>query len=61
MAKLPLAIAYKDVRGPGRDDDDVSEGRRELLWIWLICPQITAGDEFEYNEGKCVCIRAHAG
>ena len=56
-----LPLLTKDVRGPGRDDDDISKGRRELSWIWLIRPQITAGDEFEYNEGKCVCIRAHAG
>ena len=56
-----LPLLMKDVHTPGHNDDDISKGRRELSWIWLIHPQIAAGDEFEYNEGKCVCIHAHAG
>ena len=56
-----LPLLTKDVHMPGHNDDDISKGRRELLWIWLIHPQITARDELEYNEGKCVCICAHAG
>lgn len=30
-----LPLRTKDVRGPQRNDDDESEGRRELSWIWL--------------------------
>jgi hypothetical protein len=43
-----------DIRGPTRQDDDESEGRRELTWIWLVGrTQVPAedGDEFEIAEG----------
>lgn len=43
----------EDVRGPARGQDDESEGRRELSWIWLTPKAIPAegGDEFEIAEG----------
>lgn len=43
-----------DVRGPGRYDDDDSEGRRELSWIWLQTDRILESDqsESEYSESK---------
>jgi hypothetical protein len=43
----------EDIRGPTKQDDE-SEGRRELTWIWLIrTTQLPAndGDEFEIAEG----------
>ena len=33
-------------------DDDVSEGRRELSWIWITGNSVPIeGDEFEVAEG----------
>lgn len=49
-----LPLLTKDVRGPGRNEDEPSEGRRELSWIWLLRPRQaneTQGDEFELDEG----------
>jgi hypothetical protein len=41
----------EDVKGPHRDPDDVSEGRRELSWIWLVRRSGTAeGDESDESD-----------
>lgn len=52
-----LPLLAKDVRGPQRrdDNDDPSEGRRELSWIWTHRGAYHApdgGDEFDADEGK---------
>ena len=53
-----LPLRPEDIRGPTRLDDDESEGRRELTWIWLTgrTTQVSAndGDEFEIAEGITV-------
>ena len=44
----------EDICGPTKLDDDVSEGRRELSWIWLVegkSGSANEGDEFEIAEG----------
>jgi hypothetical protein len=50
-----LPLHPEDIRGPTRLDDDESEGRRELTWIWVTgrTTQVSAndGDEFEIAEG----------
>lgn len=50
-------LRSKDIRGPQRDDDDESEGRRELSWIWLIRSptahlRAPGGDDREVAEGS---------
>lgn len=49
--KRLLPLLTRDVRGPGRYDEDKSEGRREVSWIWLTGAQVTEGDELEQAEG----------
>lgn len=52
----PLRV--EDIRGPARQGDDSSEGRRELSWIWLspnVAP-VGDGDEFEVAEGMLTCL-----
>ena len=29
-------LGEEDIRGPGKDDDEISEGQREPSWIWLV-------------------------
>jgi hypothetical protein len=60
-----LPLRPEDIRGPTRLDDDESEGRRELTWIWVTgrTTQVSAndGDEFEIAEGMsadCVFFTA---
>ncbi|KIM73218.1 hypothetical protein PILCRDRAFT_15408 [Piloderma croceum F 1598] len=52
-----LPLRPEDIRGPTRQDDE-SEGRRELTWIWLAgrAAQVPVndGDEFEIAEGMRV-------
>jgi hypothetical protein len=31
-----LELKQEDVRNPGRGDHEVSEGRREVSWIWMV-------------------------
>ncbi|KAF7965003.1 hypothetical protein HWV62_1144 [Athelia sp. TMB] len=47
---LPLRV--EDVRGPARDNDEVSEGRRELSWIWTkgSWKRTEGDDEFDQEE-----------
>jgi hypothetical protein len=49
-----LPLRPEDIRGPTRQDDE-SEGRRELTWIWLAGRvaqvPVNDGDEFEIAEG----------
>jgi hypothetical protein len=53
-----LPLRPDDIRGPSRQDDDESEGRRELTWIWLTARMTPApagdGDEFEITEGMLI-------
>jgi hypothetical protein len=53
-----LPLRAEDIRGPTRLDDDESEGRRQLTWIWLTGRKaqmpIGEGDEFEIAEGTCI-------
>ena len=45
-------LRSEDIRGPTRTDDDESEGRQELLWIWVTTSKVpTEGDELEVAEG----------
>lgn len=45
-------LRQEDIRGPTRTDDDESEGRRELSWIWVTMNRVPIeGDEFEIAEG----------
>lgn len=45
-------LLTEDVRGMGRYDEDKSEGRRELSWIWTTTPHAVEGnDELELAEG----------
>jgi len=45
-------LCQEDIRGPTRTDDDESEGRWELSWIWVTTNRVpTEGDEFEIAEG----------
>ena len=47
-----LPLRTEDIRGPTRTDDDESEGRRELSWIWVTTSSVPVeGDEFEIAEG----------
>lgn len=49
-----LPLRTKDVRGPQRNDDDESEGRRKLSWIWL-SPNVNHqvdSDDAEVAEGQ---------
>ncbi|KIM72769.1 hypothetical protein PILCRDRAFT_15830 [Piloderma croceum F 1598] len=52
-----LPLRPEDIRGPTRQDDE-SEGRRELTWIWLAGRvaqvPVNDGDEFEIAEGMQV-------
>lgn len=50
-----LPLRSRDIRGPQRDDDDESEGRRELSWIWLSPTaqhRVQSDDEREVAEGR---------
>ena len=41
-----------DIQGPTRTDDDKSEGRQELSWIWVTMNRVPIeGDEFEIAKG----------
>jgi hypothetical protein len=40
----------QDVRGPGRDDNEPSEGRREPSWIWLVLCGQSDLDENEVDD-----------
>ena len=56
----------KDLRLPRRDqDEEPSEGRRELAWIWLVPRDDTNRDGVEeYSECKCymqTCTQPHSG
>jgi hypothetical protein len=47
-------LRAEDIRGPTKTDDDESEGRREVSWIWLavkVAVPVGEGDEFEIAEG----------
>jgi hypothetical protein len=46
-----LELKDEHIKGPHRDPDDVSEGRRELSWIWLVRKSGTADGE-ENDEAK---------
>jgi hypothetical protein len=47
-----LPLRSEDIRAPTMTDDDVSEGRRELSWIWVTGNSVPIeGDEFEVAEG----------
>ena len=50
-----LPLHNEDIRGPARSDDEESEGRRELSWIWLTLRSVPVasveGDKFEIAEG----------
>jgi hypothetical protein len=47
-----LPLRSEDIRGPTRTDDDESEGKRELSWIWVTKSSVPVeGDEFEIAEG----------
>lgn len=46
-----LELKPEHVKGPGRSDDDVSEGRRELSWIWMAKSRF--GEESEEDLDKC--------
>jgi hypothetical protein len=52
-----LPLRPEDIRGPTRQDDE-SEGRRQLTWIWLAgqTAQVSTNpsDEFEIAEGMLV-------
>lgn len=37
-------LKAEHVKGPRRDDNDESEGRRELSWIWMIRSQVEVND-----------------
>lgn len=52
-----LPLLNKDIRGPQRNEDDKSEGHRELSWIWTRRDQfsVEAGaDEFITEEGEVI-------
>jgi hypothetical protein len=53
-----LPLCPDDICGPSRQDDDESEGRQELTWIWLTARTTPApagdGDEFEIVEGMLI-------
>lgn len=62
-------LRAEDIRGPGRGDDEESEGRRELSWIWLTPGRAKSGtdggDEFEVAEGtfasyQCPIVSANS-
>lgn len=36
-------LAREDIRGPGKDDDALGEGRFEMSWIWLV-PGVQTGE-----------------
>ena len=48
-----LPLRGEDIRGPGRGEDEESEGRRQLSWIWQTARRtpLDHGDEFEIAEG----------
>jgi hypothetical protein len=47
-----LPLRKGDIKGPTMTDDDESEGRRELSWIWVTARSVPVeGDEFEIAEG----------
>lgn len=52
-----LPLCPEDIRGPTRQDDE-SEGRRRLTWIWLVGQtaqvSVNPGDEFEIAEGMLI-------
>jgi hypothetical protein len=52
-----LPLRPEDIRGPTRQDDE-SEGRRRLTWIWLVGQtaqvSVNPGDEFEIAEGMLI-------
>ena len=55
-----LELKDEHVKGPHRDPDDVSEGRRELSWIWLVRGLGTAdgdeSDESKVNDCECYLL-----
>ena len=49
-----------DIRSPHRDQDDPSEGRRELSWIWLaarVSGRPTEATEGELNQSKLIHMK----
>jgi hypothetical protein len=48
-----LPLRGEDIRGPGRGEDEESEGRRQLSWIWQTVRRtpLDPSDEFEIAEG----------
>ena len=43
-------LRAEHVKGPRREDDDASEGRRELSWIWMVRPQAGVATSTENGE-----------
>lgn len=41
----------KDIRGPGKEDDDTSNGRFEPSWIWLV-PRVETAPDMGDSEGQ---------
>jgi hypothetical protein len=57
--KTLLDLRTKDIKGPGREQDDGSEGRRELSWIWTVKGMSDDGampDEDELDKSKWLNI-----
>jgi hypothetical protein len=48
-------LRAEHVKGPRRDEEDKSEGRRELSWIWMVRSQsvdATAAEDTEFGESE---------
>lgn len=57
-------LRAEHVRGPRRNEEDQSEGRRELSWIWMVrsasesSDPSTMGDQ-EFGESKSASLEKH--
>lgn len=55
-----LELKDADIRGPGRDDDEPSEGRTVSSWIWLV-PNASHGGTGANSDGPNLSQRAASG
>jgi len=47
-----LELKQEHIKGPGRDKEDKSEGRREISWIWLASPSSDVSDNVDTNASE---------
>jgi hypothetical protein len=53
-SKRLRVLKAEHIKGPRRDEDDASEGRRELSWIWMIRSEGEVAEEMaDIGDSKC--------